>query len=160
MTDTTDICAKVKALTETLLSPLGLELVDIEYVREGRSMILRIFIDKPSGVTLDDCADVSRELSLLLDLDEALNDRYTLEVSSPGLNRPLKKLSDYSRYSGKLAKVKTRILWNDDAGNPRKTFLGILQGIESDCVIMNLTEGQTARIPFIHIVKAHLEFEL
>lgn len=154
-----EVVDRVSALAENLLTPQGMELVDIEYKREGRHMVLRLFVDRDGGITLDDCALVSRELSEILDVEDFISENYTLEVSSPGLNRPLKKESDYERYRGRLVKVKTFELVADEAGNPRKTFLGNLGGLVGGVVILNLREGQIARIPFDKIAKANLEFE-
>ncbi len=154
-----DVASRTTELAERLLASLGLELVELEYKREGRDMVLRLFIDKEGGVTLDDCAAVSRELSEILDVEDFIRDHYTLEVSSPGLNRPLKKNSDYERYRGRLVKVRTFELWADDAGNRRKTFLGELLGLEDGCVRLKLQEGQTAAIPLDKVAKASLEFE-
>ncbi|QSV45198.1 ribosome maturation factor RimP [Geobacter benzoatilyticus] len=154
-----EVVDRVSALAENLLTPQGMELVDIEYKREGRHMVLRLFVDRDGGITLDDCALVSRELSEILDVEDFISENYTLEVSSPGLNRPLKKESDYERYRGRLVKVKTFELVADEAGNPRKTFLGDLGGLVDGVVILNLREGQIARIPFDKIAKANLEFE-
>lgn len=155
-----DIVTRVTQLAEPLLAQLGLELVDLEYKREGRSMVLRLFIDRDGGVTLDDCADVSRELSEILDVEDVIAAHYTLEVSSPGLNRPLKKEQDYLRYQGRLIRVKTFELFSDDAGNPRKTFLGELLGFSDGVIRLRLTEGQTAAIPVAKVAKANLEFEI
>lgn len=155
-----DTVGQVKALAEPLLDSLGLELVDIEYKKEGHGMILRLFIDKPGGVMLDDCAVVSRELSELLDVEDIIHTYYNLEVSSPGLNRPLKKEADYERYIGRLVKIRTFEMFPDDAGNRRKTFLGELLGISAGCVNIRLTEGQSASLPFDRIAKANLEFEI
>ncbi len=154
-----EVVDRVSLLAENLLAPQGMELVDIEYKREGRHMVLRLFVDRAGGITLDDCALVSRELSEILDVEDFISENYTLEVSSPGLNRPLKKVSDYERYKGQLVKVKTFELVADEAGNLRKTFLGDLGGLVDGVVILNLREGQIARIPFGKIAKANLEFE-
>ena len=154
-----DVASKTTEIAERLIVSLGLELVEIEYKREGRDMVLRLFVDKEGGVTLDDCATVSRELSEILDVEDFIRDRFTLEVSSPGLNRPLKRAADYERYRGRLVKVRTYELLADDAGNRRKTFLGELLGLEADCVRLKLKEGQTASIPLEKVAKANLEFE-
>jgi ribosome maturation factor RimP len=138
---------------------MGLELVDIEFGRVGRDAVLRLFIDKDGGITLDDCADVSRELSLILDVEDVISCNYSLEVSSPGLDRPLKKLSDYERFAGRLIKVRTYEPLPDDKGNKRKTFLGKLDGLIDGVVKMTLAEGQTASIPLDRVAKANLEFE-
>ena len=150
---------RVTKIADGLLASLGMELVDVEYKREGRVMVMRIYIDKPGGVNLDDCADVNRELSALLDVDDVVPDRYLLEVSSPGLNRPLTKEADYLRYPGRLVKIKTRLLTPDDKGNMRKTFFGELIGCSDGVVRMKLKEGQTASLPLTGIAKANLEFE-
>jgi ribosome maturation factor RimP len=154
-----DVVAVVTQFVAPILAALDMELVDIEYKREGREMVLRLFIDKAGGVNLDDCATVNRELSQLLDVEEAIEGRYNLEVSSPGLNRPLKKVADYQRYLGRLVKIKTFELLPDDAGNLRKTFLGELLGVADKTVRIRLTEGQTAAIPLEKVAKANLEFE-
>ena len=154
-----DVAQVVTDMATQLLSSQGMELVDLEYKREGREMVLRLFIDKPGGVTLDDCAGVSRELSEILDVEDIISGHYSLEVSSPGLNRPLKKAADYDRYIGRLIKVRTFELLPDDQGNKRKTFLGELIGLENDVVRVRLQEGQTAGIPLNKVAKANLEFE-
>lgn len=156
---TTDTVSQVTELAGPLLASLGLELVDCEYKREGRAMVLRLFVDREGGVTLDDCATVSRELSEILDVEDFITAEYSLEVSSPGLNRPLKKAADYKRYQGRTIKIKTFELFPDDAGNPRKTFLGELLQLEEGVVRIRLVEGQTASIPLNKIAKANLEFE-
>lgn len=154
-----DVATRVTVLAERLVSSLGMELVEVEYKREGRDMMLRLFLDKDGGVTLDDCSAVSRELSEILDVEDVIQGHYTLEVSSPGLNRPLKKEADYERYRGRLVKVRTFELLPDDEGNRRKTFLGDLEGLADGVVTLRLREGQMARIPLVKIAKANLEFE-
>jgi len=155
-----DVVDQITAIVLPLLESLGLELVELEYRKEGHGMVLRLFIDKPGGVVLDDCADVSRELSAILDVEDVIHCHYNLEVSSPGLNRPLKKESDYERYTGRLVKIRTFEMVADDAGNRRKTFLGELLGLSGGVVAVKLTEGQSASIPLDKIAKANLEFEM
>jgi ribosome maturation factor RimP len=155
----TDIVSRITEIAEPLAASLGLELVEIEYKREGRAMVLRIYVDRQGGVMLDDCTKVSRELSEILDVEDFIRGHYTLEVSSPGLNRPLTRESDYERYKGRLVKVRTFELLPDDAGNPRKTFAGELLGLDSGVVRLKLKEGQTAGIPLDKVAKANLEFE-
>ena len=144
---------------EQVLSSFDCELVDIEVRREGRKLVLCLYIDKPGGVSLDDCATVSHEFSAVLDADDVIAERYTLEVSSPGLNRPLKKMVDYERTVGKLVRIKTTGLWQDEVGNKRKTFLGHLAEVRQDEVVVNLLEGQLAVIPLAMVAKANLEYE-
>lgn len=155
-----DTVSQITALAQPVLDSLGIELVELEYRKEGQGMTLRLFIDKPEGITLDDCADVSRELSEILDVEDVIHGHYNLEVSSPGLNRPLKKASDYSRYVGRLVKIRTFEMVADDAGNKRKTFLGTLLGFEDGVVSLRLNEGQSAAISLDKIAKANLEFEM
>ena len=159
MSQQQDVAGLVSALAEKLVSSLGMELVDVEYKREGHDMVLRLFLDREGGVSLDDCSAVSRELSEILDVEEIVPGHYTLEVSSPGLNRPLKKEADYERYRGRLVKVRTFELLADEDGNRRKTFLGDLEGLAEGIVTLRLREGQLARIPLTKIAKANLEFE-
>lgn len=154
-----DVTARVAHLVGPILASLGMELVEIEYRREHPGWVLRLFIDKPGGVTLDDCSAVSRELSELLDVEDFVRESYTLEVSSPGLDRPLKRPSDYERFRGRLVRIRTFEALPDDAGNKRKTFAGELLGLEGGLVALRLKEGQGAHIPLEKIAKANLEFE-
>ncbi|ABQ26088.1 ribosome maturation factor RimP [Geotalea uraniireducens] len=154
-----DVISRVTVLAEQVISSLGMELVDLEYKREGREMVLRLFVDKEGGVNLDDCASVSRELSEVLDVEDVISEHYSLEVSSPGIDRPLKKVEDFQRFKGRLVKIRTFEPLPDDAGNKRKTFLGELKGIENGVVLVALKEGQNAAIPFEKVAKANLEFE-
>ncbi|HJV65696.1 MAG TPA: ribosome maturation factor RimP [Geomonas sp.] len=155
-----DVVERVTQIAGEILSPLGMGLVDVEYKREGRDMVLRLFIEKEEGgISLDDCSQVSRELSDILDVEDFISENYTLEVSSPGICRPLKKLADYQRFTGKLVKVKTFELLPDEAGNKRKTFLGTLVAVEDGVIRLHLQEGQDAAIPLEKVAKANLEFE-
>jgi len=154
-----DICGRVGLLAAPILASMQLELVEVEYNRAGRECVLRLFVDKQDGVTLDDCADFSRELSIVLDVEDVIPCEYNLEVSSPGLDRPLKTEADYDRFAGRLVKVRTYEPFCDDEGNRRKTFLGTLQGLVDGQVKLQLKEGQTASIPLGKVAKANLEFE-
>jgi len=154
-----DILARITSATEAILASSNLELVDLEERREGRTLVLCIYIDREGGVTLDDCAAVSRELSSILDVEDFIPERYTLEVSSPGLNRPLKKISDFERSIGKLVRLRTSSLWQDEAGNRRKTFYGELTAVSGNSLVLALKEGQLAIVPLDVIAKANLEFE-
>ena len=154
-----DVCGQVTGFALPILESLGMELVDIEFVKAGRDSVLRLFIDKEGGITLDDCADVSRELSAILDVEDIIPGHYSLEVSSPGLDRPLKTPADYERFAGRLVKVRTFEALPDDAGNKRKTFIGRLEGLVDGNVAMKLSEGPSASIPLDKVAKANLEFE-
>jgi len=154
-----DVVEQVRSVALPILDSMGIELVELEFRKEGSGMVLRLFLDKPGGILLDDCSAVSRELSELLDVEEIVPGNYSLEVSSPGLNRPLTKPADYARYAGKLVKVRTYEMVADDAGNRRKTFLGQLVELKDGIIHIRLKEGQSAAIPFDRVAKANLEFE-
>lgn len=155
------ITEQIEKLVQPLLEDLGYELVDLEYRREQRGWVLRFFLDKDGGINLDDCAKASREISSLLDVENILNTAYNLEVSSPGIERPLKKLSDFARFSGQLAQIKT-LHAIDPAGHGKnhKTFVGILSGVEGDDVLLRLKKDAAAiHIAVQQIDKANLKFE-
>ena len=154
-----DALVRLTEIAEQIVAPLGIGLVDLEYKREGRDMVVRLFLEKEGGITLDDCSGVSRELSDILDVEDFLPENYTLEVSSPGICRPLKKAADYQRFQGHLVKIKTFEALADAAGNKRKTFLGTLTGIEGGVIGIDLQEGPHAPIPLEKVAKANLEFE-
>lgn len=153
---------KVHRLLVPILESMAVELVDLEFKREGRDWFLRLFIDKEGGVTLDDCAEVSREVDALLEVEDVIDAAYRLEVSSPGLDRPLKRPADYERFKGRLVKVKTfEKLDPDERGHSRKTFTGELLGLEAGRVrIRQLdTKGGVVEIPLEGIAKANLELD-
>jgi ribosome maturation factor RimP len=101
------VTKKVEALAIPVLEEIGLELVEVQFRREQSGWVLRLVIDKQEGVSLDDCAAVSREIGQLLDIEDFIDQAYNLEVSSPGLNRPLKSMADFQRFIGRKAKIKT-----------------------------------------------------
>jgi ribosome maturation factor RimP len=137
--------AAAMELATQLCDSIGLELVHIEYHREPQGLVLRVYIDKVGGVMLDDCATVSRELSDLLDVHLDTDINYNLEVSSPGIDRPLGRQKDYERFRGETVRIKTRRPVND-----RKKFTGILMGISEGIVQLNV-DGQTVAIPYDEI---------
>jgi len=153
---------KIEQLTRPVLDDLGFELVDLEYQREQRGWVLRFFLDKEGGITLDDCAVASREISTLLDVEDIIDTAYNLEVSSPGLERPLKRLADFERFVDQLIKIKTHTLIDpDQSGKPRKTFTGYLLGVDQNDVLLK-TDGKRSvdiRIAYDLIEKANLKFE-
>ena len=156
----TELLATIEALIMPILTDLGMELVDLEFKREGHSWFLRLFIDKPGGVTLDDCAEVSREVSALLEVEDPIEAPYRLEVSSPGIDRPLKKPADFDRFAGQLVKIKTRKLLDPDVrGHQRKTFVGELGGLDGTLVRLRQTDrrGGEISIALAEIDRANLE---
>ncbi len=126
--------------TEEILQPIveehEFELVDVEYVKEGSTWYLRAYIDKPGGITIDDCETVSRRLSDILDEKDYIEDAYILEVSSPGLGRPLKKEKDYKRSLGEEVEIRTyRMI------EKRKEFIGILKDYDEKTVTIEMEDG-------------------
>jgi ribosome maturation factor RimP len=145
-----DIIKATWELAEPICSIEGMELVHIEYQREPAGRILRLYIDKPGGVSLGDCSAISTQLGDVLDLKLETGAPYTLEVSSPGLNRPISRLADFEKFKGQAAKIKT-----DRPINGQKKFTGILTGmIGSDIQLQ--TETETVAIPYRDIIKARL----
>jgi len=156
------VLSKIEPLVMPILDDLGFELVDLQLQNEGRQVALRLFIDKPGGITLDDCVAVSRDVSAILEVEDPIKSAYRLEVSSPGLDRPLKKPADFERFAGQKIKLKAHGLIDpDQRGHTRKTFVGILLGLEGDQVRLELSDkrGGTAVIPLAEIDKANLEEE-
>lgn len=152
---------QIEQLIQPILKDLGCELVDLEYQQEQRGWVLRVFLDKDGGINLDDCAKASREISSLLDVENLISTAYNLEVSSPGIERPLKKASDFERFVGQLAKIKTLdAIDPDETGKNRKTFVGTLSGFEAGDVLLKLKKDAAAiRIALHQIDKANLKFE-
>ena len=156
------IIERVEVLILPVLEDLELELVDIEYQREGRGWVLRLYLDKEGGITLDDCAVASREISTLLDVEDVVDTAYNLEVSSPGLDRPLKKLEHFARFKGEPAKIKTLASCDPDSrGQNRKTFSGVLQGVRDGKIVLLQSDKKGGEVVFgLHeIDKANLVFE-
>jgi ribosome maturation factor RimP len=145
-----DIIERVREIAEPLCASEGIELVHIEYRRESTGVILRIFIDRPGGVTLDDCTDISRQLDDLLDIHIEEMPPYRLEVSSPGIDRPLVKKEDYEQFKGQKARIKTV-----KPLNGQKNFKGILQGISGGNIKLEV-DGKTVSIPLDDILKGNL----
>lgn len=149
-----DIIETIKNLLDPILRGKGFELVDMELAGAGRGSVLRIFIDKENGITVEDCAGISREVGFLLDVQDVIPYSYTLEVSSPGLNRALKNSKDFVRFKGKKVKIKTK----EDLYQ-RRVFVGSLLDFHDNVASIQV-EGQIYRIPFYDIEKANLELEL
>ncbi len=147
---------RARQVAEPLVVAEGMELVEVEYLREQVGWILRVFIDKPGGVGLEDCSHISRTLDTVLDVEDFIPQEYHLEVSSPGLNRPLRKPDHFRRAEGKKVKVKT---YGPIGEPPRKNFSGVLKGVQDDSVTVDIEGAGSFRIPFRDIAKAHLEFE-
>jgi ribosome maturation factor RimP len=150
-----EIMAKVSALGARVLQGLGMELVDVNLERQRSGWFLRYFIDRPGGVTLDDCQEASRQLGAELDVEDLIQGRYTLEVSSPGLDRPLRTEEDYHRFLGRLV-----VLHTFEPVERRRHFVGRLQSYEGGIVVIEEKDGRRWEIPRGAISKARLEVEI
>lgn len=158
----TNVKQTVEARAHEVLDPIiageGLELVDLEYVREREGWVLRLFIDKPGGrVGLDECSQVSRAVDPVLDVEDFIPQEYSLEVSSPGVDRPLRKPAHFERVKGQKVKVKTFGPLGEPPG--RKNFSGLLAEVHPDGITVEVEGAGAFRIPYKDIAKANLEFE-
>ena len=143
----------VTDLIEPTLKGSDVELVDVEYKKTGKTWSLRVFIDKNQGVTVDDCQRLSREIEDLIAIHELIADRYVLEVSSPGLDRPLKKETDFIRNKGKQVLVKTYLPINNS-----KTNTGTIKDFSNDTLFLE-NEKKTFAISLSNIAQAKLIFK-
>jgi ribosome maturation factor RimP len=141
---------QVWTLAEPLCESEGLELIQVEYRRESNGRIMRLYVDKPDGVIIDDCIAVSRQMGDLLDVHLEEVGPYSLEVTSPGPERPLARKQDFAKFKGNRVKIKTY-----QPLDGRKNFKGVLLGISGDEVSLQM-EGQNIAIAFADISKAHL----
>ena len=136
-----------------VVEDIGFELIDVEYLSVSGRWILRLYIDKEDGVTIDDCVSVSRELGDLLDVKDVINNEYVLEVSSPGLDRPLKREKDFIKFIGN--KIKCRIA---APVNGQKNFSGLLKEFKESNILLK-TESGVVELPLEGIEKANLVYE-
>ena len=152
-TRTQGIAKQVGSLVEPILEGMGYELVDVEYVSSFGRWILRLFVDKEGGVTIGDCAQISEELGDLIDVKEFIRHEYNLEVSSPGLDRPLRKERDLPRALGKKVKVRMAVPLEG-----RRNFTGVLLRY-GDGVLHLEVDGQEVALPWPDVDKANLVYE-
>lgn len=148
---------RLNAMLEPLVESLGYELVLLEYAAHRGSSLLRLFIDAPAGVTLGDCEKVSREVEGRLDVEDPIPQNYRLEVSSPGLDRPLVKPGHFERFAGSVAKIQ---LLAPQAG--RRKFQGVLRGMRNDSVVLETSDAGTVELALGQIERARLvpDYEL
>ena len=151
----------IRTIAARVAASRGLEIWDIQSRREAVGHVVRVVIDRPGpaatpeeSVSIEDCAEVNREMSTILDVEDPLPFAYTLEVSSPGLDRPLRDARDYQRFSGRLAKVVVK-----EAVDNQKAFEGHLRGVEGDDVLLETPNGRTHRLPLRLITRGRLEVE-
>jgi ribosome maturation factor RimP len=147
------IIDNVREILTLLLFEKAFELVDVQYRRENRGTVLRIYVDKHGGITIGDCAEISHELGTLLDVHDIVPGSYTLEVSSPGLDRPLRKPKDFERFKGNKVKIKTKRDINE-----RRVFVGRLVDFMNDTALVEI-DGSEYFIPYNEIEKANLELD-
>ena len=152
---------QIRAIAERVAASRGLTVWDIQSRRETSGHVVRVFIDRPGpaaapedSVSIEDCEQVNREMSTILDVEDPLPFAYTLEVSSPGLDRPLRGEEDYRRFAGRLAKVVVR-----EAVDNQKAFEGRLRGVEGADVLLESPNGRMHRLPLPLITRARLEVE-
>ena len=147
--------ARIWELATPLAETQGLEIIDIELRREGSrtGRVLRLYLDKEGGPNMDNLSQVSRELSALLDIHDVVEGAYTLEVSSPGINRPLKRPDHFRPFIGKQVRVRTR-----DLVQGRRSFLGTLLDVMNDKIAVN-QDGARVEIPFAVIEKSNYEHD-
>lgn len=148
------IASTVQSLVEPIIGQMGYELVEVEYCREGQRYFLRLFIDGPGGVSLDDCERVSRAVEQELDRADPIPHSYYLEVSSPGVERPLKKDADFIRFQGRKVTIRT---FAPIEG--RRNFEGELLGLEGEMVNILTSSGEQISIPRQGIASAKLKYE-
>jgi ribosome maturation factor RimP len=160
----TQLTDRIRDIASRVARTYNLEIFDVQFRRESSGWVLRIFVDVPSdgenppppdvSVTIADCEHVSRDVSAILDVEETIEQSYTLEVSSPGLDRPLRQASDYRRFVGCLAKIVVA-----EPVDGQKHFEGRLGGLERNAVVIETTPGKRQLIPLSLITRARLEVE-
>ena len=141
----------VEEFSRSLLVGTGLEFFDAQFRKEGHGWVLRLFIDHPEGVSLDHCEMVSRELSNFLDVEDLIGHPYHLEVSSPGMDRPLRNPAEFARFLGRQAKIKL----HEPVGG-QKVFIGEIATVDDEAVELKLENGVLARCPYEQINRARL----
>jgi ribosome maturation factor RimP len=145
----------VREIARRVAEERGLELVHVEFAGGPRAPALRVFIDKPGGVTHEDCSHVSLHVGTVLDVEDFIPAAYTLEVSSPGLERGLYRREDYERFAGRPAKIRTR-----GAVNGQRNFRGRIVGVESEDLLFDDKTTGRVRLPLSEIAKANLEIDV
>ena len=145
----------MREITRRVAEERGLELVHVEFAGGPRSPAVRIFIDKPGGVTHQDCSEVSTHVGTVLDVEDFIPGTYTLEVSSPGLERGLYTVGDFERFAGRLAKMKTR-----GAIGGQRNFRGRITGVEGQDVLFEDRTTGHVRVPHSEVAKANLEIDV
>src|SRR4051794_37905498 len=156
-----DIAHQVREVAARVASVYGLDIFDVQFRREAHGMVLRVQIDRPGtgateeeSVGVEDCARVSRDLSAVLDVEDIVPTAYTLEVSSPGLDRPLRGAGDFERFAGRRAKLVMR-----EAIDGQTFFKGRLAGVDGNAALIDTDDGARHRVPLTVVIRANLEVE-
>ena len=152
--DTKDILQKVEDFVSPVLENLGYELVERELAQDSGRWILRLYIDKEGGVTIDDCARASHGVEDLIEVEGLIPMHYELELSSPGINRPIRRRKDFDRFKGETIRLKTT-----EPVNGRSNYKGILETLDGDEIVM-IVDGDRYRVPYKFLAKARLEPDL
>jgi ribosome maturation factor RimP len=161
MTRDANVAEQVRNVATRVAHTYGLDIFDVQFRREAAGMVLRVLIDRPGpaataeeSVSVDDCAHVSRDLSAMLDVEDIVPTAYTLEVSSPGLDRPLRHANDYRRFAGRRVKIVMR-----ESVDGQTFFKGRLAGADGQTVLIDGDDGRRHEVPVAIITRANLEVE-
>src|SRR5215472_5526827 len=155
MADRAAVVEKVQEIAERVAADVGLEIVEVEFVGGGNSRMLRIFIDKPAGVSHADCEFISQNVGTILDVEDVVpGGGYTLEVSSPGVERKLSKPQEFERFSGQKIKVVLR-----QAVEGQRHWAGLLKGFTEGIITLEPSPGKSVQFPLEQVEKANLKFE-
>lgn len=154
------VAERARQLLEPVLARDGFDLVEVEWQREGGDWVLRLFVDKDGGIGIDDCQAASRLVETLLDVEDFIEPAYSLEVSSPGIERPLRKPQDFRKFAGQRAKVRAfGPIVSAPGQAPRKQWTGTLRDFADGAVEIEV-DGAVHRIPVDRMAKAHLEYDI
>jgi ribosome maturation factor RimP len=149
------VVSRIEEIADRVAQSEGVEVVEVELKGGGQHRFVRISIDKPEGVTHGDCEAISHQVGTILDVEDVIpGGRYTLEVSSPGVERKLLRLKDYERFHGKKARIALR-----EPLDGQRTWEGTLAGVENGVIALDVKPGQILHFPFEHVEKANLKFE-
>lgn len=141
---------QLQALLAPVVEALGYECWGVEFISQGRHSVLRVYIDRPEGILIDDCEAVSRQVSGILDVEDPISGEYTLEVSSPGMDRPLFTLEQFAKHAGEQVKIRLRLPYEG-----RRNYQGILRGVEEQDVVV-LVDDHEYLLPIDSIDKANI----
>ncbi|WP_457870353.1 ribosome maturation factor RimP [Pseudomonas aeruginosa] len=142
---------QLQALLAPVVEALGYECWGVEFISQGRHSVLRVYIDRPEGILIDDCEAVSRQVSGILDVEDPISGEYTLEVSSPGMDRPLFTLEQFAKHAGEQVKIRLRSPYEG-----RRNYQGILRGVEEQDVVVLVDDDHEYLLPIDSIDKANI----